>query len=202
MAHSDERRCYPSWPEEDWVHAKKKTYAYRERDEQKRQTFVAQREQLEDHQLIYLDEAGIDDVEDYGYGWCERGERFEAVRQGSRKQRVSFMAALHQQALMAPMTYEGYCNRVVFEAWLEQMLLPSLQPGQVLICDNATFHKGGRIAELVEQAGCQLLYLPPYSPDLNPIEHKWFVLKNRMRKQIQSGQSFRQVVDQAFMEVP
>ena len=175
---------------------------HRERDEQKRQTFLAQREQLEAHQLIYLDEAGIDDTEDYGYGWCECGQRFEAVRQGSRKQRVSFIAALHQKTLIAPMTYEGYCNRAVFEVWLEQALLPSLQPGQVIICDNATFHKGGRIEALVKQANCQLLYLPPYSPDLNPIEHEWFVLKNRMRKQIQSGQPFRQVVDQAFMAVP
>ena len=151
---------------------------------------------------MYLDEAGIDDVEDYGYGWCECGQRFEAVRQGSRKERVSFIAALHQQQLIAPMTYEGYCNREVFEVWLEQVLLPSLQLGQVLICDNATFHKGGRIEALVEQAKCQLLYLPPYSPDLNPIERWWFVLKNRMRKQIQSGQPFRQVVDQAFTKLP
>ncbi|MEO0520308.1 MAG: IS630 family transposase [Cyanobacteria bacterium P01_A01_bin.116] len=181
---------------------KKKTYAYRERDEQKRQTFLAKRAQLEAHQLIYLDEAGIDDTEDYGYGWCACGQRFEAVRQGSRKKRVSFIAALHQKSLIAPMTYEGYCNRAVFEVWLEQALLPSLQPGQVIICDNATFHKGGQIEALIQQANCELLYLPPYSPDLNPIEHEWFVLKNRMRKQIQSGQPFRQVVNQAFVDVP
>lgn len=100
------------------------------------------------------------------------------------------------------MTYEGYCNRQVFEAWLEQELLPQLIPGQVLVCDNATFHKGGRIEQLVEQAGCRLLYLPPYSPDLNPIEHQWFVLKNRMRKQMQSGKPFREVVDEAFRTMP
>ena len=109
------------------------------------------------------------------------------------------MAAWHQHQLVAPVTYEGYCDRQVFEIWLEAQLLPQLSPGSVLICFNASFHKGGRIEALIRQADCHLLYLPPYSPDLNPIEHQWFVLKNRMRKQIQSGRPFRQVVDQAFI---
>lgn len=148
-----------------------------------------------------MDEAGIDDTDDYGYGYSERGERFYARKQGSRKERVSFIAALQQELLIAPMTYEGYCNRAVFEVWLEQMLLPALQPGQVVVCDNATFHKGGRIESLIESAGCRLLYLPPYSPDLNPIEHQWFVLKNRMRQRMHQGKPFREVIDSAFINV-
>ena len=156
---------------------------------------------LEEHQLVYLDEAGIDDTDDYAYGYCLKGARFEAERQGSRKERVSFIAAWQQQQLVAPMTYEGHCNRAVFESWLEQFLLPSLEAGQVVICDNATFHKGGRIEALIGQANCRLLYLPPYSPDLNPIEHQWFVLKNRMRKQIQSGKPFREVIEAAFCDM-
>jgi len=149
---------------------------------------------------VYLDEAGIDNTEDYAYGWCPKGERFAAERRGKRTERVSFIAAWYQHQLVAPLTYEGYCNRAVFETWLETQLLPALPYGSVIICDNASFHKGGRIAELIQQAGCALLYLPPYSPDLNPIEHQWFVRKNRMRKQIHSGQPFRQVVDQAFID--
>ena len=62
--------------------------------------------------------------------------------------------------------------------------MPKLVPGQVVILDNATFHKGGRIQNLVEQAGCQLIYLPPYSPDLNKIENCWSWLKSRIRKQL------------------
>lgn len=158
--------------------------------------------ELSDRELVYLDEAGINDTDDYGYGWCYRGERFYATRKGSRKQRISFISAWYQNELIAPMTYEGYCNRQVFEAWLEQELLPQLTSGQVIVCDNATFHKGERIEQLIEQAGCRLLYLPPYSPDLNPIEHQWFVLKNRMRKQMQSGKPFREVVDDAFRAMP
>ncbi|MBD1915072.1 IS630 family transposase, partial [Phormidium sp. FACHB-77] len=139
-------------------------------------------------------------TEDYAYGWCLKGERFAAERRGNRTERVSFIAAWHHHQLVAPLTYQGYCNRLVFETWLEEKLLPVLEAGSVIICDNASFHKGGRIEALIRQVGCHLLYLPPYSPDLNPIEHQWFVLKNRMRKQIQSGQPFRQVVDQAFVD--
>ena len=171
---------------------------YKEQDAHKRRAYLDELAQLDESKVVYLDEAGIDDTEDYGYGWCWRGQRFYAQRRASRRQRVSFIAAWQQQTLVAPLTFEGYCNRAVFEAWLEQFLLPELVAGSVIVCDNATFHKGGRIEQLVEAAGCRLLYLPPYSPDLNPIEHQWFVLKNRMRKQIQSGRAFREVVDEAF----
>jgi len=85
---------------------------------------------------------------------------------------------------LAPFTVEGACNRTVFEMWLETSLLPTLEPGQVLVMDNATFHKGGRIFQLIKDAGCQLLYLPPYSPDLNKIEQCWSRLKSRIRKQL------------------
>lgn len=70
----------------------------------------------------------------------------------------------------------------MFETWVEICLVPVLQPGQVVILDNASFHKGGRIQQLIEQAGARLPYLPPYSPDLNKIEHCWSWLKSRIRK--------------------
>ena len=82
----------------------KKTYAYRERDAGKRSAFIAQLAGLDKGQLVYLDKAGIDDTDDYGYGYCLKGERFEAERQGSHKERVSFIAAWHQRRLVAPMT--------------------------------------------------------------------------------------------------
>lgn len=72
------------------------------------------------------------------------------------------IAELCNQQLMATFTVEGACNRYVFELWLEICLIPLLKAGQVLVIDNATFHKGGRIEQLIEDAGCKLLYLPPY----------------------------------------
>jgi transposase len=79
---------------------------------------------------------------------------------------------------------EGACNQTVFELWLETSLLPTLEPGQVLGMDNATFHKGGRIFQLIQDAGCQLLYLPPYSQTSTCIEQCWSWLKSRIREQL------------------
>ena len=92
------------------------------------------------------------------------------------------IAALCHRQLMAPFTIEGACNRQVFETWLTNCLIPLLKPGQIIILDNATFHKGGMIQQLIENAGCEILYLPPYSPDFNKIEKCWSWLKSRIRK--------------------
>jgi transposase len=105
------------------------------------------------------------------------------------------IAALCNQKLMAPFTVEGSCNRTVFEIWLETCLIPLLKPGQVVIMDNASFHKGGCIEQLIQDAGCQLLYLPAYSPDLNKIERCWFWLKSRIRKQLDQFDCLRDAME-------
>lgn len=86
---------------------------------------------------------------------------------------------------------------LVFEKWLAQMLMTSLKPGQTVILDNATFHKSENISQLITEAGCQIRYLPPYSPDLNEIEHYWFPIKNRVRKTEGTIEDFRDRVDRA-----
>lgn len=169
---------------ENWLHAKKKTYGYRERDEAKRAEFVAQLAALPLEQIVYLDESGMDARDDYDYGWNEQGQRFHAFKSGRRTGRINMIAALCNQQLLAPFTVEGACNRTVFETWVETCLIPVIQPGQVVVMDNATFHKGGRIEQLIEGAGAHLLYLPPYSPDLNKIERCWSWLESRIRKQL------------------
>lgn len=139
----------------------------------------------------------MDNREDYGYGWNPQGKRFYDLKSGKRSLRVSIMSGLCQGKLIAPLTFEGACNRLVFEKWLSEQLLPLLNPGQILILDNATFHKGEKIRELVESVGCELQYLPPYSPDLNKIEKYWFPIKNRVRKSKGSIEDFRDRVDLA-----
>ncbi len=124
------------------------------------------------------------------------GNGFISSNRANALSRVSWIAALKEGNLFAPMTFAGSCNRDLFEMWLEQCLLPQLQPGNVIVIDNATFHHGQAIAEMLAQVGCEIWYLPPYSPcccfrteylpektaDLNKIEHWWFVLKNWMRQ--------------------
>jgi transposase len=110
------------------------------------------------------------------------------------------IATYCERQLSAAFTVDGACNRVVFETWLETCLLPTLQPGQVVILDNATFHHGGRIAQLLDAVGCRLLYLPPYSPDLNRIEKCWAWLKSRMRKRLARSNDLRQAIESVLKE--
>jgi transposase len=153
-------------------------------------------------QVVYVDEAGIDNRDDYAYGYCKIGQRFHALKCGKRTERVSWIAALEQGKLIAPMTFAGACNRDLFEMWLEKCLLPQLQPGHVIVIDNASFHRSSVIDELVGQAGCEIWYLPPYSPDLNKIERWWSVLKNWMRQRWNEFDNFRDCVDAAFKHCP
>jgi transposase len=143
----------------------KKTHRYKQRDEARRNAFCTKVGDMIAPHLVYVDESGMDERDDYGYGYAARGERVYALKSGNRKGRINMIAGYRNTQLIAPFTIEGACNRVVFETWLENCLLPVLHPGDWVILDNATFHHRGRIAELIESVGAQLLYLPPYSPD-------------------------------------
>jgi len=117
-------------------------------------------------------------------------------------QGLSIISALNynRKELFAPFYYEGYTNKEVFTLWVEKVLLPELQPNQIIIMDNATFHKSEKVKELIESKNCFLLYLPKYSPDLNPIEHCWYPLKVKIRKARKFINNFRQVMKFVFKQ--
>ena len=184
MGRRDQRSNYRSSVAKDWFYAKKKTYGYRERDALKRATFVAQLATMSPLDLVYADEAGMDHRDQYGYGCSPKGERLYDLKAGTRVTRVNMIAAPCNQQLLAPFTIEAACNRTVFEIWLETCLVPVLRPGQKLVIDNGTFDKGGRLESLVQTAGYEIWYLPPYSPDLNKIERGWSWLKSWIPKQL------------------
>lgn len=131
--------------------------------------------------MVYLDETGFAPSTHRHHGWAAKGQRVRGLQSGQQRPRTSLIGAYLQRKLIAPMLFEGTCNTAVFNQWLEHMLLPELVTGSVLVLDNATFHTSKRTQELVQQAGCELLFLAPYSPDLNPIEKLWANLKRRWR---------------------
>jgi len=137
----------------------------------------------------------MDERDNYGYGWSPSGERIYGLKTGRRQGRVNMIAGYRDAQLIAPFTVEGACNRTVFEIWLESCLVPVLIAGDVVIIDNASFHHGGRIAELIESVGAQVIYLPPYSPDLNRIEKCWAWLKCRIRKLLRDSDELRDSMD-------
>ena len=121
----------------------------------------------------YIDESGINSClyRDKGYG--QKGCKIHAKISGKRFARENFIAAKVGKKIVAPMCYTGSCNTELFIFWLERYLLPSLRPGQVVIMDNASYHKSEKIKKLIKSVKCELLFLPPYSPEFNLIEQFW-----------------------------
>jgi len=99
------------------------------------------------------------------------------------------------------MCFEGTCDTSLFNAWLKQVLIPNLIAGQVLILDNASFHKSIESQKLVEAAGCRILFLPPYSPDLNPIEKYWANMKTKVRELLPKAKIFTEALDRAMLSM-
>ena len=136
-----------------------------------------------------MDETGLEDTLSYAYGYCHKSERFMAEKLGHRTQRVSLIAAWREGECLAPMVFEGYTNSELVCRWIEEMLLPEILPGQILILDNASFHPKKRIQELLARAGCEVVFLPPYSSDLNRIEKFWARVKRKVQQVMENGVS-------------
>jgi transposase len=148
----------------------------------KRKAYLKRWYKLRDRPLIYLDETAFAPDAPRTHAWSLKGARAYGRISGNRRPRISLIAAQCGKALLAPMLLMGTVNTAVFNGWLEQMLLPELPPSSVVIMDNAAFHKHPTTRKIIEDAGHTLLYLPPYSPDLNPIEHRWATLKALRRR--------------------
>lgn len=116
------------------------------------------------------------------YAWSRRGERAFGSAPRNWGKNVTLLASITTEGLGPCLAVEGSTTREVFETYLECVLAPSLSPGQVVVMDNLSSHKGGRVKEIIEGCGCELLYLPPYSPDFNPIEQAFSKIKGLMRK--------------------
>lgn len=115
-------------------------------------------------------------------GWSLRGARLMAKAPGGHWATTTFTAGLRQDGIVAPLVLDGPINGEAFLAYVEQFLAPGLSPGDIVIMDNLSAHKISGVAAAIEAVGAELLYLPPYSPDLNPIEMMFSKLKALIRK--------------------
>jgi transposase len=116
------------------------------------------------------------------YGRAPKGRRLRAAIPHGHWKTTTFVAGLRVTGMTAPLVFDGPINARVFEAYVEQVLAPALRPGDIVIMDNLSSHKGTKVRDLIEAAGASLRYLPPYSPDFNPIEKAFAKLKALLRK--------------------
>jgi transposase len=116
------------------------------------------------------------------HGRCRRGERLRVGVPHGHWKTTTFVAGLTTRGMVAPWVLDGPINRDAFETFVGRVLVPTLTPGNVVIMDNLSSHKGPRVREMIEAAGAELRYLPPYSPDFNPIENAFAKLKALLRK--------------------
>src|ERR687893_364748 len=166
-----------------WLLSKKRTAGALERDEFLRAAWkVMLAEQVEVKRLIFVDEMGTNTALSPLYAWAPKGQRTYWSVPRNRGANTTVLSSMSAEGMGPSLAVEGTITSVVFEAYVEQVLAPTLRSRQVVVMDNLSAHKGERIKEMIEQRGCQLVYLPAYSPDLNPIEEAFSKIKGLVRK--------------------
>lgn len=132
-------------------------------------------------ELVYLDESGFDSSVTRQYARALIGKKVYGLRGSNMRPRTSLLIARFKDKLKAPLLFKGTCNTEFFNAWVEKALCPFLNKNHVVVMDNASIHKSAKTRELIEGTGATLLFLSPYSPDLNPIENDFANIK-RLRE--------------------
>jgi transposase len=162
---------------------KKRSVGASERDEFLRAAWrVMVAAATEPERLVFVDEMGTNTSLTPLYAWSPKGERAQARVPRNWGANVTLLASMSVRGMGPCLAVEGPTTKAVFEAYLERVLAPSLRPRQIVVMDNLSSHKGSRVRELVEARGCELMYLPAYSPDLNPIEEVFSKLKALLRR--------------------
>ncbi len=138
--------------------------------------------ELDCGQLMFVDELGTHTSLAPLYGYSPRGKRAFFKLPRNRGKNTTLLASIGREGMGPSMVVEGSTSGNVFEAYVEHFLAPTLRAGQVVVMDNLSAHKGGRVRELIEERSCELIYLPPYSPDFNPIEEAFSKIKRFLRE--------------------
>jgi transposase len=137
---------------------------------------------VEPERLIFVDECGTHTSLAPIYGYAPRGERLQLSVPRKRGKNTTLLSSMSLEGMGPSLAVEGATTARVFETYVKKVLVPSLKEGQIVVMDNLGAHRPKRVRELIEQQGCELLYLPSYSPDYNPIEEAFAKIKNLLRK--------------------
>lgn len=145
-----------------------------------RATYLDEIAQLPAEKLVFIDEAGVNTSMVRRYGWAKT-TRLYGRKPAQRGRHVTLIGALRRTGLIAAMTIDGAADGDVFLTFVKEVLVPKLTSGDVVVLDNVSTHKVKGVVEAIEAAGARVLYLPPYSPELNPIEECWSKVKGLLR---------------------
>ena len=116
--------------------------------------------------------------------WGKKNEKLVGKKSGKYYERTNIIAGYVNHKSIAPMIFNGSCNTKLFKTWVEEFLIKELQAGQFVVMDNAAFHRSQKARDLIQSVGCKVIFLPPYSPDFNPIEKFWANMKRWIKAKI------------------
>lgn len=181
----------------------KKSLHARERDteanRQRREEFAAKIRTIAPERLIFLDESGVTTSMTRFYARSFAGQRVHEATPGGHWKIMTILGAMSLRGMIATMTIEAATDAEIFLAYVEQVLCPALKPGDVVVMDNLSSHKVGGVRKRIAAVGAEVLYLPPYSPDLNPIEKAWGKLKQLLRTaKARTQQALEQAIAEAL----
>ncbi|MGH3147721.1 MAG: IS630 family transposase [Rubrobacter sp.] len=160
----------------------KKTLAATERDEEARSAFRERLRGVDASRLVFVDESSTNIALTPRYGRAPKGQRAHGKAPRNRGKNVTLISSIGLEGMGASMSIEGSSDTESFSLYLESVLGPRLEAGQIVLMDRLSVHRSGWVRELIEEKGCQLWLLPSYSPDLNPIEEAFSKVKTLLRK--------------------
>ena len=164
------------------VDFQKRSLGASERDEQRRSAFGEYVKSIVSERFIFLDECSTNISLSPIYARAPRGQRAYGKAPRNWGENISLISAIDHEGVKPSMSVEGAVDGKAFETYIEHFLLPTLERGQIVVMDNLSVHKSKRVEQLIEEAGATLLFLPPYSPDFNPIEEAFSKVKSILRK--------------------
>jgi transposase len=184
------------------VDTEKKVLEASERKEEERSQWREHTKELDARKFVFVDESGSNIALTRLYARAPKGKRARGSIPRNRGKNMTLMASLSLQGMGEALIVDGAANTELFELYIGQILAPSLEPGQMVIMDNLSIHKGNKVRQLIEARGCQVLFLPAYSPDLSPIEEAFSKIKARLRHVgARTREALQEALEQALLTI-